>query len=105
MVTIYILYTLKLKLLLLKLDCFRAKQERNEVRWRPGQEISLVSPCSKMNSIGSKCAFEESTCGNFRHPRSSSAPVNCAPLPLLVYAPGAKKRSSFKSLFYYTIMP
>jgi len=30
-------------------------QGRNEVRWRPGQEVSLAHPCSKLSSFGNKC--------------------------------------------------
>ena len=44
---------------------------RNEVRWRPVQEVSLTPPCSTLKSSGSKRAVEESTCnivGTFRRP-------------------------------------
>ena len=30
------------------------RQERNEVRWRPGQEASLTTPCSNLRSFESK---------------------------------------------------
>jgi len=29
-------------------------QGRNEVRWRPGQEASLLPPCSNLRSFGTK---------------------------------------------------
>jgi len=32
----------------------RQQQERNKVRWRPGQEASLASPGSNLTSFGSK---------------------------------------------------
>ena len=32
-------------------------QERNEVRWCPGQEASLAPPCSNLRSFGSKCTI------------------------------------------------
>jgi len=31
-------------------------QGRKEARWRPGQEASLVTPCSNLMSFGSKCS-------------------------------------------------
>ena len=31
------------------------KQRRNGIRWRPGQESSLVPPCLSLRSFGSKC--------------------------------------------------
>jgi len=31
------------------------QQERNEVRWRPGQEAGLAPPSSNLRSFGSKC--------------------------------------------------
>jgi len=49
----------------------RLIQERNEFRWRPGQEASLAPPCSNLSSFGSKSAVEESTCDivdTFRRP-------------------------------------
>jgi len=30
-------------------------QERNEVRWRPGQEASLAPPYSNLRRFGGKC--------------------------------------------------
>jgi len=32
-----------------------SSQGRNEVRWRPRQEVSLTHPCSNLRSFGSKC--------------------------------------------------
>jgi len=36
-------------------DTVACQQERNEVRWRPGQEASLAPPCSNLGSFGTKC--------------------------------------------------
>jgi len=35
--------------------CIKNIQGCNEIRWRPGQEASLVPPCSNLRSFGSKC--------------------------------------------------
>jgi len=37
-------------------------QGRNEVRWRPGQEASLASPCSSLILSEANVLFEGSTC-------------------------------------------
>ena len=36
-----------------------ARQGRNEVKWRLGQEASLAHPCSRLRSFGSKCTILE----------------------------------------------
>ena len=65
------------------------QQRRNEVRWRPGQEASLASSCSKQVFRKQMYCIEESTCdtvGIFGAPRSrsDSAPGQLCPfLPLV----------------------
>ena len=57
-------------------------QERNEVKWRPGQEASFTPPCSNLRPVGSKCAVEESTCdivGTFRRHHIASASGELCP--------------------------
>ena len=60
-------------------------QGRNEVRWHPGQETSLASPCSNLRYFGSKSAVEESTgdiVRTFWRRHNDSAPVElCPPCP------------------------
>ena len=58
-------------------------QGRNEVRWRPGQETSLVPPCSNTRTFGSKIAVEKSTWDmvvTFRRSPVIRRPGKCAPL-------------------------
>jgi len=58
-------------------------QERNEVRWRPGQEASLVPPCSNLRSFGSKCTVLKKVLvtllGLLGERRSDSAPGTLCP--------------------------
>jgi len=53
-------------------------QGRNEVRWRPGQEASLVPPCLNLSSFESKCIVMKKVLltllERFEAPRSHSAP-------------------------------
>jgi len=56
--------------------CYR--QRRNELRWHPGQETSLASPCSNLWSFGSKCTVLKKVIVTllefFGAPRSHLAP-------------------------------
>jgi len=61
-------------------------QERNEVRWRPGQEACLAPPCLNLKSFGSKCTAVKKVLvtllGLFGVPMMIRRPGNCAPLAL-----------------------
>jgi len=61
---------------------------RNEIRRRPGQEASLVSPCSNLRFFRSKCIVLKKVfvtlLGLFRRPSVIRRPGNCAPLAPLV---------------------
>jgi len=66
-------------------------QGRNEVRWRPGQEASLLPPFSNLRSLGSKCIVLKKILvkllGLFGAPIVIRRPVNYAPLAPTRYAP------------------
>jgi len=36
-------------------ECCSHRQERDKVRWLPGQEASLAPPCSNLRFLQSKC--------------------------------------------------
>ena len=74
-------------------------QGRNEVRWSPGQEASLVPPCLNLRCFRSKCTVFKKVLMIFlgllvpsavmRHPRSDSVPGElelCPLCPLPCYA-------------------
>jgi len=68
-------------------------QGRNEVRWRPGQEVNLAPPWSNMKSFGSKCTVLKKVLVTFLglfDPLSDSSPHSylspgelCPPCPSL----------------------
>jgi len=73
-------------------------QERNEFRWRPGQEATLSPPCSNLRSFGSKCTVLQKVhlwhCWDLSGPpaviwcpRSDSAPGELFPPCPPRYAP------------------
>jgi len=82
------------------------RQGGNEVRWIPGQEVSLAPPYLNLRSFGSKCTVLKNVLatlvGHFITSRSHSAPLavirhpgNCAPFAPLRYAPDGRQ---FKGL-------
>ena len=66
-------------------------QRRNEVRWRPGQEASLASPCSYLRSFGSKFAVLKklivTLLGLFGAPRSQRRPQQWFGDPKVIRCP------------------
>jgi len=66
-------------------ELYSDTQGRNEVRWRPGQEASLVPPCSNLRSIGRKFTVLKEVLvtllGLFGAPRSDSGPGELCSCP------------------------
>jgi len=89
-------------------------QGRNEVRWRPGQEASLSTPCSNLRYFGSKCSVLKKVLvtilGLFGAPivtrrpgnRTALATPRCAPVCMQTHTGKVplKQKISHASLFY-----
>jgi len=75
-----------------KVQNLTTQQERNEVRWRPGQEASLAPLCSNLSFFGSKCTVLKKVLVTFLVLFGTLGIV--PPLPSHRYAP-ATQRTSF----------
>ena len=55
---------------------YTPRRDVNEIRWRSGQETSLVPPCSNLRSLEANVLLEKvlaTLLGHFGAPRSDSA--------------------------------
>jgi len=65
---------------------------RNEIGWRPGQEASLVPPCSYLRSFGNKCTVLNNVLvtllGLFGNPAVIRRPPHWFDAPIVTRCPG-----------------
>jgi len=80
-----------------KVQNLTTQQERNEVRWRPGQEASLAPLCSNLSFFGSKCTVLKKVLVTFLVLFGTLGIV--PPLPSHRYAPATQRTSFWWPMF------